>query len=465
VIPPNIRRLEAMTSMTSSLRARARRVLGASILAIGAIAAGCSSDLLSVEDPDVIAPDNLGSPSAATALRNGVIARLTTATSGANNDNIFLFGGLLADEWRSGDTFEQRNTTDQRVLVAENSFLDDQFRDLQRVRNEAERAIALTRQYQPTNVTGIGLMFAIRAYATVLIAEHFCNGIPFSRLDGLNIVFGNPVSVDSAFGMAMAEADSAIAAVPANDRAARMARVVKARALLNRGQFAAAATAIGGAGAATGVPSTFSFSTYHSTVTGSNQLWSLNTSAKRYVVSPAEGTVGLNFRGAADPRLPTSTTGGPNAFDSATPFFAQTKWARYDSVVIVSGIEARLIEAEAQWRTDTTAAGGNMTTVTNLLNAIRTASGVAGLTPLAVPATSRAMTDLLFRERAFWMYSTGHRLGDLRRLMRQYGRTEAETYPNGAYHKGGTYGTMKVIPVPFDEENNPNYSGCTNLDP
>lgn len=459
------RRHEAMNPMTSFLRTRqARRILGATVFAVGALVAGCSSDILSVNDPDILSPEDLASASAATALRNGVIARLTTATSGSNNDNIFLFGGLLADEWRSGDTFEQRNTTDQRVLVPENTFLDDQLRDLMRVRNEAERAIGVTRQFQPTATTGIGLMFALRAYASVLIGEAFCNGIPFSRLDGTTIVFGNPVSVDSAFGLAIADADSALATVSANDRAARLARVVKARALLNRGQFAAAATAIAGAGAAAGVPQSFTFSTFHSTNTSSNSIWALNTSAKRYVVSASEGVNGLNFRGANDPRLPTTTAGGPNAFDSATPFIAQSKWARFDSVVVVSGIEARLIEAEAQWRVDTTSAA-NRTTVTNLLNAIRTASGIAALTPLATPTSSGAMTDLIFRERAFWMFSTGHRLGDLRRLVRQYGRAPTSVYPTGAYHKGGSYGTMYVIPVPFDEENNPNYSGCTNLNP
>lgn len=443
--------------------AAARRLLAGTALGIATLGVGCSGDLLEVEDPDILYGDDLATPSAATALRNGVIARLTTVTTGANSDNIFLFGGLLADEWRSGDTFEQRNTTDQRVLVAENTFIDDLFRDLMRVRNEAERAIAVTRQYQPTNVSGVALMWALRAYATVLTAEHFCNGIPFSRLEGLEIRFGTPISVDSAFAIAVAEADSALATpgLGANSREARLARVVKARALLNRGQYAAATTAIGGTA---GVPNTFSFSTYHSTSTGSNQIWSLNTSAKRYSVSPGEGTNGLNFRGANDPRVPTNTTGGPLAFDTQTPFFNQAKWARFDSVVVVSGIEARLIEAEAQWRTDTTSAA-NRTTVTNMLNAIRTASGVAGLTALATPATPAAMTDLLFRERAFWMFSTGHRLGDLRRLIRQYGRTEAQVFPVGAYHKGGTYGNVTSIPVPFDEENNPNFSGCTDTNP
>lgn len=452
--------------MHAFFRSQARRLFGAVAIASAALGAGCSG-LLDVTDPDVLNPSDLASPSAAIAARNGAILRLTTATSGQNSDNLFLIGGLLADEWRSGDTFEQRNTTDQRTVVAENTFLDELLRDVMRARLQADTAIALTRRFEATNTSAIAQMFALKAYAAVLLGEHFCNGIPFSKLDGNVVVGGNPVSVDSAFGIAMAEADSALAIAPAaNDRWARLARLVKARALLNRGQFAAAATAIGGASAATGVPQSYTFSTYHSTVTESNAIWSLNTSARRYVVSPAEGTNGLPFRGAADPRLPTTAGTGSTAlaFDSSTPFFNQAKWARYDSLVHMSGIEARLIEAEAQYRTDMTSAA-NRTTVTNMLNAIRTASGVAGLTPLVTPATPTAMEDMIFRERAFWMYSTGHRLGDLRRLMRQYGRTEAQVYPTGAFHKGGTYGDVKVIPISVDEKNNTNFTGCTNMNP
>jgi hypothetical protein len=71
--------------------------------------------------------------------------------------------------------------------------------------------------------------------------------------------------------------------------------------------------------------------------------------------------------------------------------------------------------------------------------------------------------DLLLRERAFWFYLTAHRLGDLRRLVRQYARTAESVYPTGAYHKQGlTRGTQVSFIVPQPEENNPEYdaSAC-----
>ena len=74
------------------------------------------------------------------------------------------------------------------------------------------------------------------------------------------------------------------------------------------------------------------------------------------------------------------------------------------------------------------------------------------------PGTATGRVDLHFRERAFWFYLTAHRLGDLRRLVRQYGRAIESVYPTGAYHKQGlTRGTQATLRVPQVEQNNPNY--------
>jgi len=63
------------------------------------------------------------------------------------------------------------------------------------------------------------------------------------------------------------------------------------------------------------------------------------------------------------------------------------------------------------------------------------------------------------------LYLTAHRTGDLRRLVRQYGRPVASVYPSGAYFKGGVYGSDYVIPVSADERNNPRFQGCIDRDP
>ena len=80
---------------------------------------------------------------------------------------------------------------------------------------------------------------------------------------------------------------------------------------------------------------------------------------------------------------------------------------------------------------------------------------------LTDPGTDSLRTNQLFREKAFWTFSRGQRLGDLRRLVRQYLRTVTGTFPEGDHYRGGTYGPDVNLPVPKDEENNnPNFHGC-----
>jgi hypothetical protein len=48
----------------------------------------------------------------------------------------------------------------------------------------------------------------------------------------------------------------------------------------------------------------------------------------------------------------------------------------------------------------------------------------------------------------------------MRRLIRQYGRDVNTVFPNGSYHKNGVYGSDVNLPLPLEEENNPNSVGC-----
>ena len=53
------------------------------------------------------------------------------------------------------------------------------------------------------------------------------------------------------------------------------------------------------------------------------------------------------------------------------------------------------------------------------------------------PTTKDAAINLFFREKAFWQFGRGYRLGDMRRLIRVYGRTQDNVFPNGAFFKNG----------------------------
>jgi starch-binding outer membrane protein, SusD/RagB family len=445
-----------------------------SLIGLAALAPlhGCNSSILDVTNPDIIPIVN--SASGALALKNGVVLRLEQVTAGIGGngpDNLFIYGGLLADEYRSGDTFVQRNDMDQRRWDPTNTFLAGPFRDLNRVRVGATSAISALRQYSPTPASNIGLMFAFTAFADNLAGEYYCNGIPLSEISGATVVYGDPLPYDSLFGLALANADSALANLPGVDsaRVRQLATIVKGRALLNRGQFAAAAAAVAQ------VATTFHYDVTYSSSAGQNEIWNLNTSIKRYTVADTEAHVGLPFVSANDPRVPRATGGG--VFDSAFPIVSNREgiWGQYSNVPIATGIEARLIEAEAALQ------AGAVTTWLNDVNVLRTNTTLyptpqPGITPgpnlgnLTDPGTFDGRVNVMFYERAFWLFSTGHRLGDMRRLIRPtaqggYGRAVNTVYPNGIFIKGGLYGDATMLPIPFDEQNNPKFAQCTDRNP
>ena len=49
----------------------------------------------------------------------------------------------------------------------------------------------------------------------------------------------------------------------------------------------------------------------------------------------------------------------------------------------------------------------------------------------------------------------------MRRLIRQYGRTQATVFPTGSYFKGGSYGSDVTLTPSQTETNNPNWTACT----
>jgi hypothetical protein len=175
-------------------------------------------------------------------------------------------------------------------------------------------------------------------------------------------------------------------------------------------------------------------------------------------VSNLEGVNGLPYRDAfdaGDPRVPWVRLDDDVGFDTAIPQYDQQKYGTEDaSLPLATGLEARLIEAEAALQ------AGDVAGFDAIHTALRATRGLAAVSTGALTADERI--DLHFEERAYWLWLTGHRLGDLRRLVRQYGRAEDDVFPTGPYFKvqAGDFGDDMNLPVPFDEENNPNFDGC-----
>jgi hypothetical protein len=376
-----------------------------------------------------------------------------------------MFAGLITDEWKSSDTFSQRNETDQRQVQDNNANWTPIVRDLYRARTSAREAINALTTYLPNPPANIGQMYMVMATAELYIAEWICNGAPIAETD-------NPPQATNAeiYALAAAHADSALAVSTGTDAFSvsvrNAAAVLKGRILIEQGKFPEAAAAVAG------VPTNFQLLATFSLTSGSNQIWSLNTSAKRWTVGDSFDVTGvlknsLPFASSGDPRIPvTGTTLGTSpagrGFDNSTNFVFTTLFARTDPTPIWSGIDARLIEAEAKLNANDLA--GMMT----ILNGLRTAPQNLGaintpvMSTLATPATKADGVNLFFREKAFWTYSRGQRLGDLRRLIRVYGRAQdgSDTFPTGTFFKGGTYGADVNFPMTVDETNNPNYAKC-----
>jgi hypothetical protein len=202
------------------------------------------------------------------------------------------------------------------------------------------------------------------------------------------------------------------------------------------------------------VPTGFSYDAEHASVPFSlaNAVFTFSEGSL-ISVSHAEGSTGLpyhddTFRTPVDSVLDADGNVVPG-LDLTTPQFYQRKYVNEaEPIPVANGLEARLIEAEAQLVATQYAA------MTGILNTLRLGTPLA---PLAVPATQAEAEDQLFAERGLWLFATGHRLGDLRRLVRDYGRTADQVFPIGTYFKGGDYGTNVSLAIPFSAENNPRF--------
>jgi starch-binding outer membrane protein, SusD/RagB family len=432
---------------------------------------GSPDEILSVTDPDIINPADVQSLAGANAVRLGALARLNAAYVGA--EGFPLLGGLLVDEWRSGDTFVDRDNVDRRSVVRENSFATTAGRMMHRARIVAAIGTQLMKKFNPAAPAWQAAeLYFVMGFVENSLAETYCNGVPMATVVDGESINGDAVTTAALYTMALAHIDSGLTMLGAgtttdDNRVRNALAITKGRILMNQGQYTAAANAV------TGVPTSHRHYMFHSLTTNTNQIWSLNSSARRYNVGDGEGGVGINYVTPADPRVPVCLPGSAactaiavsatqtRTFDqNTTPVFrSQAKWSQIADVEITSGVEARLIEAYDQIMSNAGTGGTYLTILNNLRAATGTGSGgVAGLAALTDPGTQATRLDQLYRERAFWLFGKGHRLGDLRRLVRLHGRAENSVWPTGVHHKGGSYGSDVNFPIPQAEDNNPAFT-------
>ena len=436
---------------------------------------GCDSKrILTVTDPDVARPAALDNPSALPALRAGAVGAFGIAFNGPVSDEEQVdLSASLGDEFINTETFPTRIEFDQRAQTIGNTSLVGTFVDINRARGLAQRAIAGFQKFAKNtgDSTGFPEVIALGGLTYVLFAENYCGAVPLSVVnDDGSFTYGPPLTVNQQLDSAISKFNTALAVAgsPLTATFKQLAQVGKGRALLDKGDYANAALAVAG------VSTTFQYNYQHSqtTTNQNNGTWSLTTSVGRFGVAGQKGGNGLPYQtdgdtknAGFDPRVANTIrpNNGGHGFDNGVPGgelqYVQQKYPLRDSPsIIADGVEARLIEAEAALQTDPVAA-------LNILNALRSNAALlalrgypaGSLPPLTLQATNAAQVDQLFKERAYWLFLTSHRLGDMRRLIRQYGRGAETVFPTGVYFKGGTFGTDVNSPVPQREQNNPKY--------
>jgi hypothetical protein len=423
---------------------------------------GCNSEkVLKVSDPDVAKPVSLEGLAALAVVHAGAIGDFQVAYSGSSgSEGQVQMSALLGDEYINSETFPTRIEVDQRQIQEENSTMQGIFRDIQRARASGDFASGKFAAAIPNDIRRAEAL-NIAGFAIVVMAENYCSGVPLSRLtDTGEIIYGTPRTTAQLWDDAVAKFDSAATIAIANGSAGttqlNLSRVGKGRALLNKADYANAAAAVAS------VPTTFTYLVRHSENTGreNNGVYVFQRVASRFSATDKEGVNGLPYRSDADPRVKETRSGV--GFDGSTPMWyvdlGPNTWApqgkyplRSSSAPLATGIEARLIEAEAALKAGATA---------TYLAKINEERGAQGLTATSLPAASSDQVDQLFKERAYSLWFTSHRLGDMRRLVRQYNRTSESVFPTGAYFKGGNYGTDVNIIIPLDEKNNLNFTGC-----
>lgn len=475
---------------------RARDVAGATaiVLAVGALAlSGCDhlkDELLKPQNPGIVDQGAVGSPAAAAALKVGAMGKLKLIASdpspsaGFAYSSIWVASGLMSDEFSNSDFQNSQNDIDQRTMSPDNGASD--YGNITQARGDIRTAIAAEQQYEPQKTADIGELYLALAFDEMTLAENFCNGIPLGSNKGGVVDYSSPdfkpLTDAQVYAVALTHIDSALTIIgSATDAASVFVRqaalITKARILIDQDvKNAAAAAALVPASA---VPSTYQylFSTSPSNNSDDNGIWSFNNSVGRMTVGDSSIVYAgktyailnaIPFASANDPRVPVlvGKTAGLSSEDGLTPFFLQQIWKnRDDPQPMVSGIDARLIEAEAALN------AGDITTMMSILNALRAAPPKIGtfqpapMAPLSPPANQTDAVSLFFREKAFWTFGRGQRLSDLRRLVRQYGRTQDQVFPSGQDYKGGNYGSDVNFPVPDAERVNPQFSGCIDRNP
>lgn len=337
---------------------------------------------------------------------------------------------------------------------------------LHRARSSASQSRTVLQTFSDSSLKNeIAGSLAVEGYSILLLAETMCSGIPLSTtpFEG-TVMYGTRLSTTQLLDSALAKFDSALSIQPDSLPLQTFARIGKGRVLINQGRYDLAREAVKDVEPA----DTFALSYTDSEVPGGGgsrrPFWTSFYAAEmeRMRIVNREGMNGEVWfinPDNIDSRLPVTvqevlgvrqfpSVVHQEKFGSGSLRFPLARW-----------VEAKMIEAESYMNADDPI----------WIDKINDARRSVSLPDTVDPGNRTARVNLLFRERAFWFYLEGSRLGDMRRLVKQYGRSASSVYPMGNYtqhQKYSVYGAAYVFSPPSSEySNNYSYEGCISTNP
>lgn len=442
-----------MTSLPERVRALA------AVLLLAGTLAGCDG-ILDVENPTVVTPESLNSPEGVSILVNGVVGNFQRSM-----DDYVIGSGLLTDELvnAGGQAAPGYRATDERTVSPAARRLPGVWADVQLARRFADDADSTLRAAMDdpdfAGVTarlerGIATARLYRGYTRLLLAELYCRTV--IEDDG---PARSPAQAAQRARELLAQAADRASNAGLTD-VVRATRVGRARAHAYLGNYAEARAL------AAEVPSSFAFPVEYSSnsIEQENTVFQVTHGVNDFLnITVGDGTDDDVHRerwpyfdewveqGLVDPDP------GREAFDAAVDVNLQHRYVRGSAnMVLASGWEARMIQAEAALRSAEVATAEEL--VGELLrdpeqqaNPILRSNSALQLEPFRFDGfTGTLSVDLerLARARAAGLWLTGTRQGLLRRLE---ARDAVELYPPE------TEGDATCLPIPEEElDNNPN---------
>jgi len=451
------------------------------ILGVGAAAAAAAcSDYLNVVNPSAVDVAKLTDSTNANLLVNGAIAEFQSMYA-----NTTQYGSLFSDESQNAHVNISFIQVDARSFTDQLDIDRLLYGPIQRARYDGDTVAARLIGYEGATVAAtdvrVARMLALAGMSLVVLAENYCSaplqgGVPMTPAQ---LFAAAKPKFDSAITIGIASGDAAVAAGKSRasaDSVVNLSLVGEARAALNLGDYATAATY------ASQVPSTFTaYRVYYAegipTTPGlpTNPIWGDVGSPQ--ASSAANGTsvsggfsyiagglwlaMSAKFDTITDPRMPHTPTRvrGMNTGN----FFVANKPVSYGgyvppnpttlpggqamtpgaSIRIASYKEAQYILAEASQGDAATLAFVNQERIAN------------GRGPSTAVTPAEILADLRDQRRREF-YLDNHRVGDMRRYLTQY---SVDEWPSGVYPNSAVpnYGSLTCFPLPNTETNaNPN---------